>query len=844
MGFTRGFKPVGPRHLQRPQAMRRACFLFVKINAEHFDRDMFTTTAAPSTTSSTTPHNRGHRNREAIMKSSITQDLEEEDASQEQPRKRRKRPLNENGEEEEENSEKRRRGDHRRQHNQRLAAASPQPKNLERRRRKFQREEHARKMRLQNQRRRKQIESHQNLPPPPGPPPPFASSSSSSSASASVSATSLAATASLAPSALNIVAMLAAGRRKKSRRKKQSEGGTSQTQTAHGQEGHEAVMDLQLVVQQPAPAADNLYDSASARAKESKSGSSIHGNAHHHEHNYYQQQQQHRQFQPVTSSVPATPENNVQPQNHKYSNSPKDTRNLSNSHKQHSRRSSPNHSHKRSHSSRNYKHSHSDSYSDSHSNLNEENNTNVNVNNAIPALPKNFNVSKDERNHNNQYFTTQMTDFKTNKRMLPKHSQSLMPQPQPLQQLQHQPQHLPLHKRNLKEPPPPPTPHQPSHHHTKPHQSHFATGAADTLKRSRRDLSLIHSLTSQHQRRELSTSLPRPEIIKMPEITPDTDKQAELITLHTKAENGNTTGVSVAIDNNNNEGNAIVGNSNRLLGNSNHMKKDNNFQHQQEQQQHLVNRLKLIYLNRISNDSNTNTRSNSNNTKTNKEYILNNTKNHNKEASIPSHSSSKSSNSINDNSRPDEVATLQRRSQLLKLNLKQNVMVTDVADKDKDKQNEDTTNVNTIISYNNPKVISNDLNDNAIEKETADKEKIKSLYAALCKLFFLGRHVNRQQQHDQPEQQQQQLQVIDNTKLINNNNNNNKNYVQYTNYKHDDVNHHHGNVNDDDDENANDDELIRNENKYEKIIVQYRSVVYLLQKEMRENGRKLSMKSK
>ncbi|GBP93831.1 hypothetical protein EVAR_70665_1 [Eumeta japonica] len=106
----------------------------------------------------------------------------------------------------------------------------------------------------------------------------------------SAAATTLAATASLAPSALNLVAMLAAGRRKEVDEKPTDSSVTNLSSNS----GHQQAMDLQLVAQSPLQA-QSQYDRVQVNTTTS------HKLRHHHEHNYHQQQPQ-QTIAPVSSS--------------------------------------------------------------------------------------------------------------------------------------------------------------------------------------------------------------------------------------------------------------------------------------------------------------------------------------------------------------------------------------------------------------------------------------------------------------------------------------------------------------------------------------------------------------
>ncbi|XP_061391824.1 myotubularin-related protein DDB_G0290005 [Musca vetustissima] len=449
VGFTRGLKPVGPRHMQRPQTLRRACFLFVKINAEHFDRDMFTTTSTTTTTTTTTTTVAAHKNVIESRNHHSIRDYGLEEYERRLLAKERKNYRTAHrrdgemvvthesgsggGHRHRLGTENRRRPNH-----QAGGGNLPQPKNLKRpqptpkageeRRKKFQREEHVRKQRLNGQRKRKQVDPHyepnsqssRGEQEEQGRHHSSSSSSSSTSSSASVTATSLAATASLAPSALNLVAMLAASRRKRGRRKKEEE---EEEQQSNSEKSSSANADLQLVSQDGSAEEEELYDLPEPEKRRRKM------HFHHPEHSYYQKQPEQQQQQ-------TTPDTHfVQPQNHKYSNSnakkfhSHNHSNINSNNNNYSRNSrtshsqeeedkkereddkEPSHSFSISHNNHNY-------LNDNHlTKLNTNINNSSNANAILPALPKNFNNNNNNNHsHNNQQENEEknlnlMTDF-------------------------------------------------------------------------------------------------------------------------------------------------------------------------------------------------------------------------------------------------------------------------------------------------------------------------------------------------------------------------------------------------------------------------------------------------
>lgn len=747
-------------------------------------------------------------------------------------------------------------------------AAPPQTKNL-----------------VRNKLVHKAGESRHKLPPTSShtpPPPPFASSSSSSSstASASVSATSLAATVSLAPSAFNIVAMLC-------RRKKKCDDAEDNSSASSD---NQSPMDLQLVSQETSSGRVDFYDRADDKVKEV----SRHQHSYHQKqaslHNQRRHQQQRKQQRPVTRSMPATPENIVQPQNHKYSNStPKESGSVSSKNRKHSHRNRNRntHSHSNSHS---HNHSHSRSQQQqqqpqqhSYINLNEDEeddlmkmqtNTNVNANyfNAIPALPKNFKLSlSDDSSYNNrrqqqqqpQQYSNLMTDFKL------KHTLT-------------------------------PSPASQTHH-----RRHSKTAADMSLRRHKRDLSLMHSSTSQSHLRRRTKSLTAFLLpLKAVEETNDNEYKENVNDVLSVNATNNREKVSPISNDNDSDNDDIesgsrdvtretmvdsgvgVHNSNRLLGNSNHVREDNNFQHQQHL---LVNRLKLIYNNRISNDS-------SSNSKYNEVNILNNNNNKNSssnnrrrqqqlqlqynEGSLKTPSTEDEDDDEDEDKDEDEESSKNASTiktsmfRYIKANLNAKTQskpqpqpirsnnsrrISNISH-NRSKQNvnsySDRTNVN--ISYNDI-IISNDLNNDTTDvmlETNDDTDRVRSKpfastaasAAAIASTAFHMRILFGQNMYRQL-QLQEQLQVIDNkfnpnTNInnvhytydnhANNNNNNNVNVVVYTTTTTattstvttttttDDRNDNGVKENDNDDVYG---KFIQNENKYEKIIVQYRSVV-------------------
>ncbi|XP_075167562.1 pyramus [Haematobia irritans] len=1044
VGFTRSFKPVGPRHLKRAQSMRRACFLFVKIAAEHFDRDMFTTSTTSSTSTTTTTttteapslppspktlmesqifptrshrignKNDGHDEDDDDLKS-IRRDALENEREEKlgmgdlpnylgEPLAKKPKLFRHLGdldiwpEEEEGNSNhggarKRKHHYHHNHHHQHhphhshnnnnklagplgnLEAAAggsslPQPKNLirpqptrkageERRRRKFQREEHVRKRRLHNQRKRKQIESHHhhhqqphhlppnssesNTTPPPSSQPPLASAgSSSSSASSLVSATSLAATVSLAPSALNIVAMLAAGRRKKGRRKNQGSGEGDESEEvvntgSSRSEKNQKSMDMQLVAQKSLEKNQGLlYDDVSQLETRK-----YHHHHRHHEHSYYQQKSNspwgvviptidHHHNATAIPAIPATPEHIVQPQNLQYSNSSPKESNLNSNSRSHSRSRSRSRSSSSSHSlsNRQRKHSHSPSpsnihshsYSHSHSHSHnledieedskENFQTNINVNATIPALPKNYNLSSLDNSYNQQK----------------------------QQQQQQQQQHYLNIMTDFQKPATTITPLFASHKEFRQHSQASNTRGG----RLKRDLSLIinHVNTSQQSQslhfhpndgvsKKSLTAFHNGKVADQPsdeeskqesrkydishyeknsrdddddddnDDYDDNDGHEDYVNNKDKNES-NTKGplkpwVMVIANNNNNN------NSNRLLDNSSKPRReDNNFhnQQQQRQQQHrqhlLVNRLKLIYRNRISNDS----RCNCKKTNLNEIHILktknndNNLQifkateksknNYNKSLSLGnSHPIKQKHITINDKKSPSPSSSFFSHWPLSSLDIKatnRNINIISHDDDDKNlKQFNNILNTNNIedIDVMNPiKTFSKknkidiitassyaNANANKFFASIASASILPTTTTATPTRFSIGqKQLSRQLllMLLQPQQQQHRT-VIDNKFYRNinknnidddNNNNNNINlinvhyiYNQGKNVNQDDaIDINHVNMKQkkntayyDDYHDVIDNVLhkkyekfIRNENKYEKIIVQYRSVVQFI----------------
>uniref|UniRef100_A0A1I8MKB9 Uncharacterized protein n=1 Tax=Musca domestica TaxID=7370 RepID=A0A1I8MKB9_MUSDO len=609
VGFTRGLKPVGPRHLQRPQTMRRACFLFVKINAEHFDRDMFTTTTTTTTTTTMSPLKKLIESRD--QHSIRDYGLEEYERRLNSSRGRNYRNHSRT-------EPDRRRGStgggggggvvHRHRSPEtrhRNVSNTPQPKNLRRpqptqkageeRRKKTQRE-NVRRVHTNGQRKRKQVDSHydhSDLPPNSqssraggG----TSSSSSSASSTASVTATSLAATVSLAPSALNLVAMLAASRRKRVKRKKleeEQEQEESETQASGGnaEKQRSANSDLQLVAHDDGHESEQLYDLPAKKARKSQTP---------HDHSYHQKSSYAEQM-----PVATTPEHFVQqPQNHKYSNS--------NAKKFHSHKRSNNSHHSRnSHrqqqlqeegeerdeeeeeEAENPSHSLSSSGNNNNNNnyLNEnlskltklKTNTNINLNlntninnntnnlnaNAIlPALPKNFNNTDKQNSHNNQakQYLNLMTDFKQ------------LQTPTPALNVSQQPQHQQHHRR----------------------QHHNNNGVKHSLRRHRHKRDLGFSLPQLSATSQMTRPQPRSNADELRGLV---NKENELPTFHRRSSDVESLDNSKRVeyeeehnyehDDADENGGDTINKSNRLLDNNNnnhkHLSEDNNFLQQQQQ---------------------------------------------------------------------------------------------------------------------------------------------------------------------------------------------------------------------------------------------------------------------
>lgn len=736
VGFTRGLKPVGPRHWKKPQSLRRACFLFVKINAEHFDRDMFTTTTTTTTTTTstttTTPrstqvpaieHNNsrhtellkvgeGHKRQDSkasIIDSNNNYNKTKKSGGANGHRHRgdmaesinnagggrKKSTLDIRWKEGREFTRQQHR---KRKHHTKPASGKPlQPKNLIRhdhnnqgngeeagareRRRYYQKEEKIRKMRLKNQRTRKQLddETHRAEPLP----------NATNSATPSVAATTLAATASLAPSALNIVAMLAAGRRKKGRRKKQVE--VSESQTTERQQS----MDLQLVAQSPLQA-QSQYDLVLPENSSNK----IH--KHRHEHNY------HQKSEPVSGrrQHSATKESLEQQQNHKYSN------NLNN---------------KDSHLFSSSSSTSSSSNSNNSNNLNSNflsSNLNDNVN-AIPALPKKY-LSKIINNQQKNHKLTKrsLTDFNTNKVNNFSHpalNLKKLPQNQQKQQI--------------------------SNDNNKNSYFNKLVKISPIQQKSN-----ISSKQNSHSH----------SFYKIP-----------LTVFRHKTEKSES--------NDDEDDDYKNYNSNRLLDNnhSSNNIRDNNFQ-----QEHLVNRFKLIYLDRIRSHSfnfkfNSNSKNKMNNTKNEQHY-------YNKSKSPISGSSTTTAATASNRSYLRSRRTTTTNSSHSHKRSRRNIIML----QNSTRNSSNSSSGSYVLENNNENVNNNDIVNISNSYNIYNQFKLKAKTSAYRNRIFLG----QQQEH-----------------LINSNPNNNYNYDDKT-----------------DNNDVGNEKFKRIQNKYEKIIVQYRSVVNLL----------------
>uniref|UniRef100_A0A1A9WW45 Uncharacterized protein n=1 Tax=Glossina brevipalpis TaxID=37001 RepID=A0A1A9WW45_9MUSC len=328
IGFTKGFKPVGPKHLQRPQTLHRACFLFVKIDAELFDRDMFTTTTYKSTTTTSIPKTPtifvNRRLSENSISGSNLKNINDNNKQNTANKNKKSGPVlsyqvlenlpfyGKKSIKEQKNLARRRK--------QNTKFASPpttpfvgiiKPKNLVRHHhnnKTLLEEKHPQnqprgipKLRLQTQRLDKKINVTK------------ASSIDMTNATNSASSASLTytltTTASLAPSALNIFAMLAASRRKRGRRKKEAEEPDGSSDESPN---------MQLCAQSPLKVQTRCYDEISAI--EYKSRKLYHKHQLRHYYNYLYLQQHLLHERGVTLDNGESCAKNRHGKNHEYSN--------------------------------------------------------------------------------------------------------------------------------------------------------------------------------------------------------------------------------------------------------------------------------------------------------------------------------------------------------------------------------------------------------------------------------------------------------------------------------------------------------------------------------------------
>uniref|UniRef100_A0A1A9V022 Uncharacterized protein n=1 Tax=Glossina austeni TaxID=7395 RepID=A0A1A9V022_GLOAU len=325
IGFTKGFRPVGPRHLQRAQTLQRACFLFVKIDAELFDRRIFATTTSKSTNTTPIPkipslfiNRRLYENsisssnlrntndkKNTAKKNKISDPELDYHPAEKLPVYGKKQIKNQNYVAK------------RRKQNTKLAIppTTPfdgiiKPKNLVKHHHsnktfvkgKGTQTHSGRSPKLQLQIHR--LDKTANITKP------FLIDmiNATNSASSATLTSTLTTTASLAPSALNIFAMLAASRRKKGRRKKDVENpdGSSTNGT-----------NIQLCAQSPLKVQIGCYDEISTIEYKSRKFYHKHQLRHHHNYLYLQQYFLNERGEIVVNGGWCT--NNRHGENHEYS---------------------------------------------------------------------------------------------------------------------------------------------------------------------------------------------------------------------------------------------------------------------------------------------------------------------------------------------------------------------------------------------------------------------------------------------------------------------------------------------------------------------------------------------
>ncbi|KAL9875374.1 uncharacterized protein LOC119640212 isoform X1 [Glossina fuscipes] len=323
IGFTKGFRPVGPRHLQRAQTLQRACFLFVKIDAELFDRRIFATTTSKST--NTTPISKttsifvNRRFYENSISGSNLRNINDKKGTannnkipdpelnyhpaEKLPVYGKKQIKNQNYVAK------------RRKQNTKLAIppTTPfggiiKPKNLVKHHHsnktfvkgKDTQTYSGRSPKLQLQIHR--LDNTANITKP------SLMTNATNSASSATLTSTLTTTASLAPSALNIFAMLAASRRKKGRRKKEVE--TPEGSSTDG-------TNIQLCAQSPLKVQIGCYDEISTIEYKTRKFYHKHQLRHHHNYLYLQQYFLNERGKTIINGVWCT--KNSHGENHEYS---------------------------------------------------------------------------------------------------------------------------------------------------------------------------------------------------------------------------------------------------------------------------------------------------------------------------------------------------------------------------------------------------------------------------------------------------------------------------------------------------------------------------------------------